>query len=115
MVSSGTVGVSGPIGYKRQLSIRELVRAEKPHLGKGLYLRSLNLILALLLSLGGLFIVNANPPVERTRMRSAKLGMFIPVVFAAVALWFALIGRRRRNRLPWSLGLSRRGGSFLLG
>ena len=156
-VSSGTVGVSGPFGYKRQLSIREVVRAEEPHWGMGLYLRtsnrypwiliprkldgyeaikrelavagaavvktsihtnweewlfmmlfigtifcsllthnirllSLNLIVALLLALGGLFIVKASPPVERARMRSARLGMFIPVVFAAVALWFARSG-----------------------
>src|SRR4029077_10601535 len=37
-----TVGVSGPFGYKRQLSITEIVRAEEPYLGTGLYLRTSN-------------------------------------------------------------------------
>jgi hypothetical protein len=41
-VASGTVGVSGPFGYTRQLSISEIVRAEEPYLGTGLYLRSAN-------------------------------------------------------------------------
>jgi hypothetical protein len=156
-VASGTVGVSGPFGYKRQLSISEVVRAEEPYLGTGLYLRtsnryrwiliprkldgyeaikrelamagaavvktsiptnweewlfvllfigtmsctlfthnirvlSVNLLVALLLAFGGLFIINSNPDLERPRMRSAKLGMFIPVAFAGSALWFALRG-----------------------
>jgi hypothetical protein len=41
-VASGTVGVSGPFGYKRQLNISEIVRAEEPSLGTGLYLRTSN-------------------------------------------------------------------------
>ena len=41
-VASGTVGVSGPFGYKRQLKIGEIVRAEEPSLGTGLYLRTSN-------------------------------------------------------------------------
>lgn len=32
--------------------------------------------------------INSNPDLERPRMRSARLGMFIPVVFARVLLWF---------------------------
>jgi hypothetical protein len=34
--------VSGPLGYKRQLRINEIVRAEEPYLGTGLYLRTSN-------------------------------------------------------------------------
>lgn len=41
-VDSGTVSVSGPAGYKRQLSISEIVRAEEAYLGTGLYLRTSN-------------------------------------------------------------------------
>jgi hypothetical protein len=41
-VASGTVSVSGPLGYKRQLRINEIVRAEEPYLGTGLYLRTSN-------------------------------------------------------------------------
>ena len=36
------MGVCGPFGYKRQLSISEIVRAEEPNLGTGLYLRTSN-------------------------------------------------------------------------
>src|SRR4029077_603879 len=41
-VAPGTVGVSGPFGYKRQLSISEIARAEEPYLSTGLYLRTSN-------------------------------------------------------------------------
>ena len=156
-ITSSTVGVCGPFGYKRQLSSRDVVRAEEPYLGRGLYLRtsnryrwiliprkldgyeaikrelavagavvvqrsippnweeflfvllfigtilcsflthniwvlSVNLLVSLLLSFGGLFVINANPDLERRRIRSARLGVFIPVAFAAVGLWLALRG-----------------------
>jgi hypothetical protein len=41
-VSSGILGVFGPFGYKRQLSFSEIVRAEEPYLGTGLYLLTSN-------------------------------------------------------------------------
>lgn len=40
-IASGVVSVSGP-GYKRQLAISEIVRAEEAYLGAGLYLRTSN-------------------------------------------------------------------------
>jgi hypothetical protein len=146
-VASGTVGVSGPFGYKRQLSISEIVRAEEPYLGTGLYLRTsnryrwiliprkldgydaikrelavagaavvkriiptngeefvfvllfvgtilcatiahdtrillANLVIAVVVSVSGFLIVNANP--ENNQIRRARIGVFIPVVFAAL-------------------------------
>lgn len=155
-VTSSTVGVSGPFGYKRQLSTSEVVRAEEPYLGTGLYLRTsnryrwiliprkldgyeaikreiavaggavvktsipsnweeylgvllfigtticaasasdirvltVNLVVSLLLSFGGLFVINSNPDtLAQPRMRLARFGVFLPVVFAALGLWFAL-------------------------
>lgn len=41
-VGSGIVSVFGPGGYKRQFSTGEIVRAEEPYLGAGLYLRTSN-------------------------------------------------------------------------
>jgi len=146
-VASGTVGVFGPFGYKRQLSISEIVRAEEPYLGTGLYLRTsnryrwiliprkldgydaikrelavagaavvkrftptngeefvfvllfvgtilcatmvhdtrillANLVIAVVVSLSGFLIVNANP--DNHQIRRARIGVFIPVVFAAL-------------------------------
>lgn len=146
-VASGTVGVSGPFGYKRQLSISEIVRAEEPYLGTGLYLRTsnryrwiliprkldgydaikrelavagaavvkrfiptngeefvfvllfvgtilcatmvhdtrillANLVIAVVVSVSGFLIVNANP--DNHQIRRARIGVFIPVVFAAL-------------------------------
>jgi hypothetical protein len=146
-VASGTVGVTGPFGYKRQLSISEIVRAEEPYLGTGLYLRTsnryrwiliprkldgyeaikrelavagaplvkrfiptngeefvfvllfigtilcatmvhdtrillANLVIAVVVSVSGFLIVNANP--DNHQIRRARIGVFIPVVFAAL-------------------------------
>jgi hypothetical protein len=146
-VACGTVGVSGPFGYKRQLSISEIVRAEEPNLGTCLYLRTsnryrwiliphkldgyeaikrelavagaplvkrfiptngeefvfvllfigtmlcatmvhdtrillANLVIALVVSVSGFLIVNANP--DNHQIRRARIGVFIPVVFAAL-------------------------------
>jgi len=146
-VASGTVGVSGPFGYKRQLNISEIVRAEEPSLGTGLYLRTsnryrwilipskldgydaikrelavagaavvkrfiptngeefvfvllfvgtilcaatvhdtrillANLVIAVVLSVSGFLIVNANP--DNHQIRRARIGVFLPVVFAAL-------------------------------
>jgi hypothetical protein len=146
-VASGTVEVSGPFGYKRQLSISEIVRAEEPYLGTGLYLRTsnryrwiliprsldgydpikrelavagaavvkrliptngeefafvllfigtilcaatvhdtrillANLLIAVVLSVSGFLIVNATP--DNPQIRRARIGVFIPVVFAAL-------------------------------
>jgi hypothetical protein len=146
-VASGTVGVSGPFGYKKQLRISEIVRAEEPYLGAGLYLRSsnryrwiliprkldgyesirrelamagaavvkrviptngeefvfvllfigtilcatmfhdtrillANLVIAVIVSVSGFLIVNANP--DNHQIRNARIGVFIPVVFAAL-------------------------------
>jgi len=146
-VASGTVGVSGPSGYKRELSISEIVRAEEPYLGTGLYLRTsnryrwiliprkldgydavkrevavagapvvkrliptngeefvfvllfvgtilcatmvhdtkvllANLVIAVVVSVSGFLIVNAN--LDNHQIRRARIGVFIPVVFAAL-------------------------------
>lgn len=146
-VASGTVGVSGPSGYKRQLRISEIARAEEPYLGTGLYLRTsnryrwiliprkldgyesirrelsvagaaivirlvptngeefvlvllfiatilcatmvhdtrillANLVIAVIVSLSGFLIVNANP--DNHQIRRARIGVFVPVVFAAL-------------------------------
>ena len=146
-VASGAVGVTGPFGYKRQLSISEIVRAEEPYLGTGLYLRTsnryrwiliprkldgyeaikrelavagaplvkrfiptngeefvfvllfigtmlcatmvhdtrillANLVIAVVVSVSGFLIVNANP--DNHQIRRARIGVFIPVVFAAL-------------------------------
>jgi hypothetical protein len=146
-VASGTVGVSGPFGYKRQLSISEIVRAEEPYLGTGLYLRTsnryrwtliprkldgyeaikrelaaagdgvvkrfiptnweefvlvllfigtilcatmahdtrilfANLVIAVIVSVSGFLIIGANP--DNHQIRRARVGVFIPVVFAAL-------------------------------
>lgn len=149
-VASGTVGVSGPFGYKRQLNISEIVRAEEPSLGTGLYLRTsnryrwiliprkldgydaikrelavagaavvkrfiptngeefvfvllfvgtilcaatvhdtrillANLVIAVVLAVSGFLIVNANP--DNHQIRRARIGVFIPVVFAALGFF----------------------------
>ena len=146
-ISSGVVAVSGPLGYKRQLSTSEIVRAEEPYLGIGLYLRTsnryrwlliprkldgyeaikrelsiaggaverrviptnaeecvfvllfiatilcatmvrdtrillANLIIAVGVSVAGFLIINANP--DNRQIRRARIGVFIPVVFAAL-------------------------------
>ena len=146
-IASGAVGVTGPFGYKRQLSISEIVRAEEPYLGTGLYLRTsnryrwiliprkldgydaikrelavagaplvkrfiptngeefvfvllfigtmlcatmvhdtrillANLVIAVVVSVSGFLIVNANP--DNHQIRRARIGVFIPVVFAAL-------------------------------
>jgi hypothetical protein len=157
-ISPGAVGMAGPQEFKREFSIREIVRTEEPSLGTGLYVRtsnryrwiviprrlagyeaikqelgavgvsvvrttippnweefagmllfattaicsfavhniralSVNLLVALLLSVGWYFVINANPDVLKLpRMRWARFGAFLPVVFAAVGLWFALHG-----------------------
>ena len=154
----GSVGMSGPQGFRREFSTGEIVRTEEPSLGTGLYLRtsnryrwiviprrlagyeaikqelgavgvsvvrttfppnweefagmllfaataicsfvvhniralSVNLLVALLLSVGWYFVINANPDVLKLpRMRWARFGAFLPVVFAAAGLWFALHG-----------------------
>jgi hypothetical protein len=50
-----------------------------------------NLLAALLLSLGMLFVISSNPEaLALPRMRWARFGAFLPVVFAAGGLWFAL-------------------------
>lgn len=41
-ISRGTVSVSGPSGFERQLSPKEVLLAEEPSLGAGLYLRTSN-------------------------------------------------------------------------
>lgn len=41
-ITPSTAGVSYPLGYTRQVSTREIVRAEEPSLGGGLYLRTSN-------------------------------------------------------------------------
>jgi hypothetical protein len=41
-IGSGAVDVSGPFGYKRRLSISEIIRVEEPYWGTGLYLRTSN-------------------------------------------------------------------------
>jgi protein-S-isoprenylcysteine O-methyltransferase Ste14 len=52
-----------------------------------------NLLLSALLSFGWFFVINANPDVLKLpRMRWARFGAFLPVVFAAAGLWFALHG-----------------------
>jgi len=146
-VCSGIVSVSGPFGYKRQLSFSEIIRAEEPYLGTGLYLRTsnryrwiliprkldgyealkrelpitgaaavrrfiptngeefvfvllfigtilcatmvrdtrillANLVIAVGVSIAGFLIVNANP--DNHQIRRARIGVFIPVVFAAL-------------------------------
>ena len=146
-VAPGTVGVCGPFGYKRQLSISEIVRAEEPNFGTGLYLRTLNryrgiliprkldgyeaikrelavagapivkrfiptnweefifvllfigtilcatmvhdtrillanLVIAVIVSVSGFLIISANP--DNHQIRRARIGAFIPVVFAAL-------------------------------
>jgi len=146
-VASGAVGMSGPFGYKRQLSISEIVRAEEPNFGTGLYLRTsnryrwiliprnldgyeaikrelavagaavvkrfiptnweefvfvllfigtilcatmvhdtrillANLVIAVIVSVSGFLIVSANP--DNDQIRRARIGVFIPVVFAAL-------------------------------
>ena len=146
-VAPGAVGVSGPFGYKRQLSISEIARAEEPYLSTGLYLRTsnryrwiliprkldgydaikrelavagavvvkrliptngeefvfvllfvgtilcatmvhdtrillANLVIAVVVSVSGFLIVNANP--ENHQIRRARIGVFIPVVCAAL-------------------------------
>lgn len=146
-VASGMVRVSGAFGYKRQLSISEIVRAEEPYLGTGLYLRTsnryrwiliprkldgydaikrelavagaavakrfiptneeefvfvllfigtilcatvvqdtkillANLVVAVVASVSGFLIVNANR--DNRQIRRARMGVFIPVVFAAL-------------------------------
>lgn len=54
---------------------------------------SVNLLVALLLSVGWFFVINANPDVLRLpRMRWARFGTFLPVMFAAAGLWSALHG-----------------------
>ncbi|MCU1270839.1 MAG: hypothetical protein JWN74_2133 [Acidobacteriaceae bacterium] len=52
---------------------------------------SVNLLVALLLSVGWFFVINANPDVLKLpQMRWARFGAFLPVVFAAAGLWSAL-------------------------
>jgi len=52
-----------------------------------------NLLIALLLSVGWFFVINANPDVlALPKMRWARFGAFLPVVFAAAGLWSALHG-----------------------
>jgi hypothetical protein len=54
-------------------------------------LLTLNLFVALLVSLGGLFVISSNPDVKTLpQLRFAKFGVFLPVIFAAVGLLFAL-------------------------
>jgi hypothetical protein len=52
---------------------------------------TLNLFAALLISLGGFFIINSNPD-TLPRMRWARFAAFLPFVFAAWGLWFAVCG-----------------------
>jgi hypothetical protein len=146
-VAPGALGVSGPFGYRRQLSINEIVRAEEPYWGTGLYLRTsnryrwvliprkldgydaikrelavagvavvkrfiptngeefvfvllfvgtilcatmvhdtrillANLVIAVVVSVSGFLIVNANP--DNHQIHRARIGVFIPVVSAAL-------------------------------
>jgi hypothetical protein len=54
-------------------------------------LLTLNLFVAILLSLGGLFVIRANPDAKTmVQLRWAKYGVFLPVIFAAIGLWLAL-------------------------
>jgi hypothetical protein len=52
---------------------------------------TLNLFVALLISLGGFFIINSNPD-TLPRMRWTRFAAFLPFVFAAWGLWFAVCG-----------------------
>ena len=145
-VASGVVSVSGP-GYKRQLGISEIIRAEEAYLGAGLYLRTsnryrwiliphkmdgyeaikrelpmagtgvvkrliptnaeefvfllmfvgtilsatmvhdtrillANFLIAVVVSVSGFLIINANP--DNRQIGRARIGVFIPVAFAAL-------------------------------
>ena len=154
-ISPGKVSVLGPKGFKRQFNMSEIVRADEPSLGRGLYLRTanryrwmliarkfenyeaikrelagqgvlvvqtsvlpnweeyvgvvlfcgtllcstsndvlvlkLNLLVAFLLSFAFLFVITSNnDAVPRSRLRLAKIGSFLPLVFAAFGLWLRL-------------------------
>jgi hypothetical protein len=50
-----------------------------------------NLFVALLISFGGFFIIRSNPD-TLPRMRCTRFAPFLPFVFAAWGLWFAVHG-----------------------
>jgi hypothetical protein len=51
---------------------------------------TVNLFASLLLSLGGLFVINSlTDAIPRSRMRLMKLGAFLSVAFAVLGLWLA--------------------------
>jgi hypothetical protein len=49
-----------------------------------------NLIVSVLLSIVGFLVIGANP--DNPQIRNARIGVFIPVVFAMLAIWFATSG-----------------------
>lgn len=49
-----------------------------------------NLLVAVLVSVGGLLVIGKNP--ENPQIRKARIGVFLPVVFAALGLWLATGG-----------------------
>lgn len=51
-------------------------------------LLSANLVIAVLLGIGGWYVVNANPDNQKTRTK-ARIGVWIPAICAAVALYLA--------------------------
>lgn len=56
-------------------------------------LLELNFLFALLLSIAGFFLISANPDLKKIpRMRGARFGAFLPVVFAGLGLLLALFG-----------------------
>ncbi|HET6841294.1 MAG TPA: hypothetical protein VFK06_06355 [Candidatus Angelobacter sp.] len=152
-VTPNAITASYPLGYKIQLSPQEVIRAQDPSFGTGLYLRTANryqsilvqrkfdnyaaihqqlnqmgipvvktlfppncegyvfvllfvgtmlcaitahsipvltanLILSVLVAGSGLFLINANPGYPQ--IRKARIGIFIPVVAAALELLLAL-------------------------
>ncbi len=157
-ISPGAVIVTYPSSHKRQLEQREILRAEEPSLGGGLYLRTanryrwlliprkldgydaikgelgtmgitivktsippnweefvgvlgfvttglcalfvnnlrvltVNLFVSALLTLAGLFVINAySDAMLQPKMRMARFGAFLPVIFAAAGLLLAVYG-----------------------
>ncbi len=157
-ISNGAVIVTYPSSHKRQLDQREILRAEEPSLGGGLYLRTanryrwlliprkldgyeavkhelnqmgiavvktsilpnweeflgvlvvvatlvctmvahsvqvltVNLVVAVLVSLAGLFVINAySDAMPQPKMRMARFGAFLPVIFAAAGLLLVVYG-----------------------
>jgi hypothetical protein len=157
-ISPSGISATYAYGIKRQLNRSEILRAEEPSLGAGLYLRSpnryrwlviprkledydaikgelinmgipivqtsippnweeyvfmllfistllcvlfvhnvrvltANLAVAALVTAAGLYVMNADPTLRANpKMRKARLGALIPVVFATIGLLFAIYG-----------------------